>query len=210
MGRTAGAPAEHHRERGLPRKPNHSFERRRRVLAKAEKKAAHPAARAALNRGSSPRFSALENRRVFLHESPMEERDSERAGKKAFYERLGPVFRQYVDELVRQVATLLWPERRAALVAFYRGIAGAPPDELRASIEALGLPLDDAETYPEQVFRAVLTAWIERIGVEEVTNPDQAVLYALSYEDEHVARAEAWFAERPEHLAAVSAGAVEE
>ena len=140
----------------------------------------------------------------------MEERDSERAGKKTFYERLGPVFRQYVDELVRQVATLLWPERRAALVAFYRGIAGAPPGELRASIEALGLPLDDAETYPEQVFRAVLTAWIERIGVEEVTNPDQAVLYALSYEDEHVARAEAWFAERPEHLAAVSAGAVEE
>ncbi len=146
----------------------------------------------------------------FSTNPPMEERDSAQAGEGTFYERLGPVFRRYVDELARQVATLLWPERRAALVAFYRGIAAAPPGELRASIETLGLPLDDAETHPEQVFRAVLTAWIERIGPEDVTNPDQAVLYALSYEDAHVARAEAWFAERPEHLAALVAGAAEE
>ena len=131
-------------------------------------------------------------------------------GGPTFYERLGPVFRQYVDELVQQVATLLWPERRAALVAFFRGITGASPEELQASIQALGNPLDEAENYSEQMFRAVLTAWIERIGVEEVTNPDQAVLYALSYEEEHVARAEAWFAERPEHLAAISAGASDE
>ncbi len=137
----------------------------------------------------------------------MEERDPERAGERTFYERLDPVFRQYVDELARQAATLLWPERRAALVAFYRGVAGAPPDELQASVEALGLPLDAAETPPERVFRAVLTAWIERVGFEEVTNPDQAVLYALSYEGAHVARAEAWFAERPEHLAALGAAA---
>lgn len=137
----------------------------------------------------------------------MEERDPERAGEGTFYERLDPVFRQYVDELARQAATLLWPERRDALVAFYRGVAGAPPDELQASVEALGLPLDAAETPPERVFRAVLTAWIERVGFEEVTNPDQAVLYALSYEEAHVARAEAWFAERPEHLAALGAAA---
>lgn len=137
----------------------------------------------------------------------MEERDSERAGEATFYERLDPVFRRYVDELARQAATLLWPERRAALVAFHRGIAGALPDDLQASVAALGLPLDAAESRPEQVFRAVLTAWIERVGLEEVTNPDQAVLYALSYEDAHVARAEAWFAERPEHLAALGAGA---
>ena len=137
----------------------------------------------------------------------MEERDPERVGEGTFYERLDPVFRQYVDELARQAATLLWPERRAALVAFYRGVAGAPPDELQASVEALGLPLDAAETPPERVFRAVLTAWIERVGFEEVTNPDQAVLYALSYEGAHVARAEAWFAERPEHLAALGAAA---
>ena len=137
----------------------------------------------------------------------MEERDPEWAGEGTFYERLDPVFRQYVDELARQAATLLWPERRDALVAFYRGVAGAPPDELQASVEALGLPLDAEETPPERVFRAVLTAWIERVGFEEVTNPDQAVLYALSYEEAHVARAEAWFAERPEHLAALGAAA---
>ena len=51
MGRAAAAPTKHHGERGLPRKPNHSFERRQRELAKAEKKAARPTARSALNRG---------------------------------------------------------------------------------------------------------------------------------------------------------------
>jgi hypothetical protein len=154
--------------------------------------------------------NALEIGRTYPHESYMEERHTAMSVRAAFYERLGPVFRQYVDELVRQVATLLWPERRAALVAFFCGVAGAEPAELQASIDALGIPLDEAENYPEQMFRALLTAWIERIGVEEVTNPDQAVLYALSYEEEHVARAEAWFAERPEHLAAISAGASDE
>ncbi|MBS38150.1 MAG: hypothetical protein CMO26_19760 [Thiotrichales bacterium] len=140
----------------------------------------------------------------------MQERNVAATGKTSIYGRLGPVYRQYVDELVDQVATLLWPERRAALVAFYRGIAGVSASELEVSISALGIPLDEAENYPEQVFRAVLTAWIEQIGLEEVTNPDQAVLYALSYDEGHVARAEAWFAERPEHLAAISSGGADE
>ena len=119
-------------------------------------------------------------------------------------------FQQYVDDLVGQVATLLWPERRAALAAFYRGVARAEPGELDVSIDALGISLDDAESTAEQIFRAVLTAWIEQIGEEDVTNPDQAVLYALSLTHGHVARAEAWFAEHPEHLAAVSAGVLDE
>jgi len=140
----------------------------------------------------------------------MQELDTAIVGRATFYERLGLVFRQYVDELVQQVATLLWPERRAALVAFYRGIAAAEPAELKASIEELGIPLEESDTYSEQMFRVVLTAWIERIGLEDMTNPDQAVLYALSYDEEHVAKAEAWFADRPEHLAAISAGAAGE
>lgn len=140
----------------------------------------------------------------------MDELETLGAGPGDMYDRLGPVFRQYVDDLVEQVVTLLWPERRAALAAFYRGIAGAAPAELEASVVALGIPLDDAESVAERIFRAVLTAWIEQIGVEEVTNPDQAVLYALSFAEDHVAMAEAWFAERPEHLAAVSAGVQDE
>ena len=45
-GRAVSAPPEHHGERVLPRKPNYSFERRQRELAKAEKKAARLEARA--------------------------------------------------------------------------------------------------------------------------------------------------------------------
>ena len=40
------APPEHRGERTLPRKPNYTFERRQRELAKAEKKAARLEARA--------------------------------------------------------------------------------------------------------------------------------------------------------------------
>jgi len=45
-GRPAAAPAEHRGECGLPRRSNYSFEKRRRELAKAEKKAARLEARA--------------------------------------------------------------------------------------------------------------------------------------------------------------------
>ena len=43
-----------------------------------------------------------------------------------------------------------------------------------------------------------------------MTNPDQALLYALSYDEDHVASAQAWLAERPEQLAAISSASVDE
>ena len=45
-GRPAATPSEHRGEGGLPRRSNYSFEKRRRELAKAEKKAARLEARA--------------------------------------------------------------------------------------------------------------------------------------------------------------------
>ena len=45
-GRPPAAPPEHRGECGLPRRPNYSFEKRQRELAKAEKKAARLEARA--------------------------------------------------------------------------------------------------------------------------------------------------------------------
>ena len=56
-GRTVSAPLEHRGERVLPFKPNYSFERRQRELAKAEKKAARLEARA-----RKPERQAAENR----------------------------------------------------------------------------------------------------------------------------------------------------
>lgn len=162
----------------------------------------------------SPRRSApagLEITGARDHESYMAEQQPVNAGPMnagdaSFYARLSPVFREYVDTLVGQVSTLLWPERRAALSAFYRGVAGTAPELLRASVDELGVPLNQSDDMAEHIFRAVLTAWIERIGADDITNPDQAALYALSFRADHVESAEVWFAERPEHLAAISAG----
>lgn len=117
------------------------------------------------------------------------------------YDSLDPRIKTYVDTLLEHAHTALWPERRAALESFYRGIAKADPQELRATAAALDLaPADEAET-ARMVFQRVLTAYLSRLGVAEVTNPDQAYLYALSLDEEHVEQARHWIAANPDRHA---------
>lgn len=108
------------------------------------------------------------------------------------YDSLAPHFRAYVDALLEHARTALWPERRAALESFHRGIARNAPQDLRTAAEALGLEAPSDEALADLIFRRVLTAYLSRLDEHEVTNPDQARIYRLSLDPDHVALAERW------------------
>ncbi len=129
------------------------------------------------------------------------------------YDQLQPHFRDYIDALLQHAQTALWPERRDALGHFCRGISGCSTEDLDAAIYALGgavellqieerapgaleAPTDDEKIWI--VFSTVLTAYLERLGETEITNPAQAELFSLSFDDEHQALAERWYAAHPE------------
>ena len=114
------------------------------------------------------------------------------------YDSLAPQFRAYVDALLAHARTALWPERRAALESFYRGIARSAEEDLQIAGEALGLQSGPGEDLAELVFRRVLTAYLSCLDETAITNQDQAQLYLLSLDPDHAARAERWFAARAE------------
>lgn len=108
------------------------------------------------------------------------------------YDSLAPPFRAYVDTLLAHARTALWPERRAALESFYRGIAKSSPDDLKAAAEALGFDPRSGGEIADLIFQRVLTAYISGLGETEVTNPDQATVYLLSLDPDHRELAERW------------------
>jgi hypothetical protein len=114
------------------------------------------------------------------------------------YDNLAPQFRAYVDALLAHAQTALWPERRAALESFYRGIARSPANDLRAAAEALGLDDHSDEDIADLIFRRVLTAYLNRLDESAITNPDQAEVYRLSLDPDHLALAERWVLTRSE------------
>ena len=115
------------------------------------------------------------------------------------YDRLPPNLQGYLDALLEHAETALWPERREALASFHRGIEACSEDELAAAAEALGLTPPPGESRAGALFRLLLTAYLERLGEREVTNPDQALLYSLSFDAELLALAQHWYAAHPEH-----------
>lgn len=108
------------------------------------------------------------------------------------YDSLPPPFQGYVDALLEHAQGALWPERRAALESFHRGIARGAPEELAAAAAALGLAAGSGEAAAQAVFRRILTAYLDRLDETTVTNPDQAFLYALSLDPDHVELARRW------------------
>ena len=115
------------------------------------------------------------------------------------YEQLDQCLRGYVDDLVEHARTALWPERRAAIESLWRGMSRTSLDDQRAAVAALGLELDPEADPAELVFRLVLTAYLQQLQEPEITNPDQAVLFLLSLDEDHASEAERWFADHPEH-----------
>ena len=118
------------------------------------------------------------------------------------YDSLDPIFKHYVDALLKHARSALWPERRAALESFYRGIARSDPKELSAAAQTLTLDLQSgSDAAGEAVFRRLLTAYLSCLEEPEITNPDQAYLYALSLDRAHVEGAMWWFDANPQHVA---------
>lgn len=115
------------------------------------------------------------------------------------YEQLDPTIGGYVDALVEHAQTALWPERRAALESFRRGIDKSDPRDLAACVDALGLKISPEADPAEVVFRAVLTAYLDRLAETEITNPDQAYVYSQSLKDAHAKPAASWLAAHPEY-----------
>ncbi|MGF1609613.1 MAG: hypothetical protein ACFCUQ_09475 [Kiloniellales bacterium] len=120
------------------------------------------------------------------------------------YERLDPRFRQYVDSLLAHARQALWPERRAALEGFRRGIARAVDADLQVALRALGdaaPTLDDPADDPATaLYRTLLTAYLEQLGEsDEISNPDQAALLLQSLDAAQAERARRWLETHPEH-----------
>jgi hypothetical protein len=104
-----------------------------------------------------------------------------------------------VHALIQHARTALWPERRAALASFRRGVASSDPKDLGAFVKAVGPGVPAGADAAEAVFRAVLTAYLDRLAETEVSNPDQAYLYSQSLDEAHVDLAAAWLAQPPEY-----------
>jgi hypothetical protein len=118
------------------------------------------------------------------------------------YDSLDPVFKRYVDALLEHARSALWPERRAALESFYRGIARSDPKELSAAAQALALDLQSSsDAAGEAVFRRLLTAYLSCLEEPEITNLDQAYLHALSLDPAHAECATRWFDANPQRVA---------
>ena len=97
------------------------------------------------------------------------------------YEKLNADMKKTVDAWVGRLAVLDW-RRRSDLLAD----ASLPLGE--------GLPPEKAS----MVARGFVTAVLERLGEDEVTDPFQAVLYLASLNPEHRAQAERYLDEHPE------------
>ena len=113
--------------------------------------------------------------------------------------RIDPCFRPYLESLLEHATTSLWPERRSALESFARGIAACPEDQLATAAERMPGEWPEEIDPAELLFRAILAVYLEQLGEHDITNPDQARLYAWSLEPGHIDLAEDWLERHPEH-----------
>jgi len=109
------------------------------------------------------------------------------------------VLRRYVSALVEHAESALWPERRQALESFRRGIAKSDPADLENALLGLGVEVGADDDMAETVYRVVLTVYLAQVDDGPINNPDQAALFSASLDEEHIARARAWYDEHPEH-----------
>lgn len=112
--------------------------------------------------------------------------------RSGIYDELDPEFRKYVDALVDHARSALWPERKTALLSFRRGIEKADPDDLLAILAGVGGAEVPEARRAETVFRITLTAYLERLEDQTVTNADQAELFILSLNEKHAAKGRRW------------------
>jgi hypothetical protein len=105
------------------------------------------------------------------------------------YERLNPEMQRTVDSYVARLEALDW-RRRANLLTDAAPAFGEDLPEEKAQIAARGF----------------ITAVLEKLDEDEVTDPRQALLYLASLHAEHRAMAERFLDEHPELRAEVEAG----
>ena len=105
------------------------------------------------------------------------------------YERLNPEMKKTVDSFANRLKVLDWGRRSELLTD-----AALPFGE--------DLPPDKAQI----AARGFVTAVLERLGHDEVTDARQALLYLASLNPNHRAQAELWLDEHPEVRTAVDAG----
>ncbi|HKH45713.1 MAG TPA: hypothetical protein VKM72_13710, partial [Thermoanaerobaculia bacterium] len=105
------------------------------------------------------------------------------------YERLNPEMQQTVDSYVRRLQGLDW-RRRADLLTDAALPFGEDLPPEKATIAARGF----------------VTAVLERLDEDEVSEARQALLYLASLHPEHRAMAERFLDENPEVRAEVEAG----
>ena len=113
--------------------------------------------------------------------------------------RIDPCFQPYLASLLDHAETALWPERRAALESFAKGIAICDSSQLALAAERLPGDWPEDADPAELIFRAILSVYLEQLGEHEITNPDQAHLYACSLEGAHLDLAEDWLDQNPDY-----------
>lgn len=106
------------------------------------------------------------------------------------YEKLEAPMRELVDTYVERLRDLSWSRRSDALAEAARPFG-----------EALGE--EHGEDQARLAGRGFVTAVLERLPEDEVTDPHQAVLLRLSLNPHHRAAADAYLADHPEVQALV-------
>ena len=114
------------------------------------------------------------------------------------YDGLPEAMQRSVDTLLDHAATALWPERRAALQQVQAGIARSGEQDCRQILSSLGAELPVKVDPTEVVYRVLLTAYLQRLGEQEINNPDQAFLLGQSLDERHIQATQRWLLDHPE------------
>lgn len=117
------------------------------------------------------------------------------------YDTLTQDARDQVDRMVDLLQPLGWAERRRRIRTFVTGLHLASIKQRAADPERT----DPTPKLPWDVVGLYVAACIERLGDADPDNQDQALIYLLSWDPEHVRAANRFFNENPEQWAVVEA-----
>ncbi len=117
------------------------------------------------------------------------------------YDNLPKEAKGRVDAMVRMLEPLTWADRRQKITTLVRSM------NLASSKEAASDP-ESPDPWQNPLWGAVghyVAACIERLGFSEPDNQDQALVYLLSWDPEHIHAANRYFNAHPEEWASLEA-----
>ena len=117
------------------------------------------------------------------------------------YDSLTKEAKDHVDAMVGTFEPLTWADRRQKITSLVRSMNQAGSKKPKAGDES-------PDPWRSPLWCAVghyVAACIERLGFSEPDNQDQALVYLLSWDSEHIHAANRYFNAHPEEWASLEA-----